>query len=113
MVDSAFALANVKAMRWEAILSHLSPVFESATKVDLRKSAVDCALLFHEERVKEPLRVADKAASISFQQAAARALVNPRSDGGRDINHCYRARENDSNVMFFYTVGFSSTSSNR
>lgn len=83
--DSAFALTNVKAMRREAILSHLPPVFKSATKVDLRKSAIDSAFLFDEDRVKEALQVADKAASISFQQAAARALVKPRPATGTPL----------------------------
>ncbi|KAK3893317.1 hypothetical protein Pcinc_002872 [Petrolisthes cinctipes] len=81
--DSAFALTNVKAMRREAILSQLQPVFKSATKVDLRKSAIiDSAVLFDEDRVKEALRVADKTASISFKQAAAWALVKPRPAKG-------------------------------
>ena len=75
--DSAFALTNVKAKKQEAILSHLPPVFKSATKVDLRKSAINSALLFDEDRVTEALQVADKAASISFQQAVPQALVKP------------------------------------
>ncbi|KAK3888193.1 hypothetical protein Pcinc_007724 [Petrolisthes cinctipes] len=83
--DSAFALTNVKAMRREAILSHLPPVFKSATKVDQRKSAIDSAILFDEDRVKEALWVADKAATISFQQAAARALVKPRPVTGMPL----------------------------
>ncbi|KAK3864567.1 hypothetical protein Pcinc_029750 [Petrolisthes cinctipes] len=86
--DLAFALTNVKAMRREAILSHLPPVFKSATKVDLMKSAIDSAVLFDEDRVKETLRVADKTASISFQQAAARVLVKPRPATGTPLVEC-------------------------
>ncbi|MPC22298.1 hypothetical protein E2C01_015309 [Portunus trituberculatus] len=81
--DLAFALSNVKAMRREAILSHLPPVFKTATKVDLRKSAIDLAFLF--DKVKEALRVADKAASFSFQQAAAQALIKPRPATGTPL----------------------------
>ncbi len=40
--DWAFALANVKAMRREVILTHFPTAFKSATKMDLRKSALDC-----------------------------------------------------------------------
>ncbi|KAK3887612.1 hypothetical protein Pcinc_008316 [Petrolisthes cinctipes] len=75
----------MKAMRWKAILSHLPPVFKSATKVDLRKSAIDSAVLFDVDRVKEALWVADKAASISFQHAAARVLVKPRPATGTPL----------------------------
>ena len=75
--DSAFALANIKAMRRESILSHLPPAYKIPSKVDLRKSSIDSGLLFDEDKVKEAVKMADKNASISFQQAAARALVKP------------------------------------
>ena len=83
--DSAFALANVKAMRRESILSHLPPAYKTPSKVDLRKSSIDSSLLFDEDKVKEALKMADKTASISFQQAAARALVKPRPAPGTPL----------------------------
>ena len=83
--DSAFALANVRAMRREAVLSHLPPTYKTASKVDLRQSTIDSSLLFEESKVKEALSMADKAASISFQQAAARALVKQRPAPGTPL----------------------------
>ena len=83
--DSAFALANVKAMRREVILSRLPPMFKSAIKVDLRKSSIDSAFLFDEARVQTDLQIAEKDASISFQQAAARALVKPHPFSGTPL----------------------------
>ena len=53
--------------------------------MDLRKSAINCTLLFDEYRVKEALQVADKATSISFQQAAAWALVKLRPSTGSPL----------------------------
>ena len=75
--DSAFALANVRAMRREAILSHLPSTFKTVSKVNLRQSSIHSSFLFEESKVKDALELADKSASISFQQAAARALVKP------------------------------------
>ena len=78
------ALTNVKAMQQEAILSHLPPMFKSAIKVDLRKSPIYSGFLF-EARVQAALRIAKKDASISFQQAMARVLVNPCRTSGTPL----------------------------
>lgn len=45
------------------------------TKVDLRKASINSGLLFEGEKVMDSLKIVNKMASISFQQAAARNLV--------------------------------------
>ena len=82
MVDqasgSAIALANLKALRRESFLRYLPSSFSAASKRDLRKSSLDSGYLFDQARVSAALESADKTASLSFQQAAARALTRPR-----------------------------------
>lgn len=62
--DSTFVLTNVKAMRQEAVLALLPAAFKSATIMDLRKSAIDSASLFDEDRVREALKSAEAAPSF-------------------------------------------------
>ena len=83
--DSVFVLANVRAMRREAILSHLPSIFKNASKVDLRQSSIHSSFLFEENKVKDALKLSEKSAYISFQQAAARALVKPRPVPGTPL----------------------------
>ena len=64
--DSAFALANVRAMRREAILSRLPPASKAASKVPLRQSSIHSASLFDEDKVKDAMQLADKSASFLF-----------------------------------------------
>ncbi len=59
--DSAFALANIKAMRLVSVLSHLPPAYKTASKVALRKFSLDSNLLFEDSKVLETIRIADKA----------------------------------------------------
>ena len=84
--DSAFVLANVKAMRRESVLACLPSSYKTTSKVNLRKSSLDSALLFDDHKVQEAMKLADQAASISFQQAAVRALAKPRLAQGTTQN---------------------------
>ena len=83
--DSAVTLANIKALRRESYLQFLPPTFKTSTKMDLRKSSLDSGFLFDQDRVKEALDKAERNASITFQQAAARALVKPRPVPGSPL----------------------------
>ena len=74
--DSPLALANIRAMRRESMLSHLPPAYKTPSKVTLRQSSVLSSFLFDEDKVKDAMQLAAKSASITFQQAATRALVN-------------------------------------
>ena len=60
-------------------------MFRSLIKVDMRKSPIDSAFLFYEARVQAALWMAEKDASISFQQVLARALVKPRPTSGTPL----------------------------
>ncbi|KAK8405404.1 hypothetical protein O3P69_001743 [Scylla paramamosain] len=62
----------VSPMTFHTIVASISTVF-------LRKLTIDSAFLFDEDQVKEALQMADKAVSLSFQQAAAQVLLNPQS----------------------------------
>ena len=83
--ESAVALANIKALRRESYLRYLPASFTTSTKMDLRKSALDSGLLFDQDRVTEALARAEKTASLSFQQAAAKALSKPRPSPGTPL----------------------------
>lgn len=83
--ESAVELANVKALRRESYLRYLPASFTTATKVDLRKSSLDSGLLFDQDLVKAALDRAEKTASLTFQQAAAKALAKPRPAPGTPL----------------------------
>lgn len=46
--DSAIVLANVKTLRWESHVCYLPPLFNTAMKMELRKS-LDSGLLFDQD----------------------------------------------------------------
>ena len=69
-------------MRREVILSHLPATFKTASMVNLRQSSIHSSFLFEESKVKDVLELAVKSASLSFQQATARALVKPHPAPG-------------------------------
>ena len=78
MVDqawvTAFVIANTRAARRESYLSHLPHRFTSASKAQLRRLDMDSDLLFDVDSVDKAIGQAQQVASVSFTEAAARAL---------------------------------------
>ena len=79
---TAVTLANTRAARREAYLSHLPHRFNAVSRAQLRRSPVDSELLFDAASVDKAIDLAQKAASVSFTEAAAKALSKPKPKPG-------------------------------
>ena len=82
---TAVTLANTRAARREAYLSHLPHRFNAVSRAQLRRSPVDSELLFDAASVDKAIDLAQKAASVSFTEAAAKALSKPKPKPGTPI----------------------------
>ena len=79
---TAFSIVNTRAARRESFLSHLPFRFSSVSKAHLSRSDADADLLFDSLHVNSAIEQAEKAASVSLTEAAAKSLVKAKPKPG-------------------------------